>query len=109
MYFKEYYKMQFINPHRFSTDDSDAFLLTINTALGDGLAEFTLPARNVGTYDAIIDWGDNSTSTITAYNDVDLTHTYSSGGTYQISITGTFPAVYFNIACVKVKVTSIDQ
>jgi len=56
----------------------------------------TIPAGNTGTYNAEIDWGDGSTSTITAYNDADLTHTYANSGQYEVRISGSFPWLYFN-------------
>lgn len=49
----------------------------------------TLPFTNYGTYNAVVDWGDSSQSTITAYNDADRVHTYAAAGTYEVSITGT--------------------
>lgn len=55
---------------------------------------FTFPAGNLGTYNATIDWGDSTTSEITAYNDADLTHTYSSTGTRTIIVSGTYPWFY---------------
>lgn len=49
-----------------------------------------------GTFNANVDWGDSSTSAITAYNDVDLTHTYASPGDHYITITGVFPNITYN-------------
>ena len=58
---------------------------------------FTIPCQNVGTFNATIDWGDGGpTSSITAYNDADLAHSYATAGQYTITITGTFPNIYFN-------------
>jgi|688.fasta_scaffold40756_6 hypothetical protein len=48
---------------------------------------FKLPLTNNGTINFIIDWGDNTTDTITAYNQAAVTHTYPSPGTYDITIT----------------------
>lgn len=56
----------------------------------------TIPAGDTGTYNAVVDWGDGSLSTITSYDDADLTHTYDRAGTYKIRISGTFPWLYFN-------------
>lgn len=72
---------------------NDNFEFTVQTT---GTNEtFTIPCSNHGTFDAVVDWGDSSTSTITAYNDADLTHTYSSAGTHSISISGTFGNIRF--------------
>ena len=56
----------------------------------------TLPTRSGYTYNATVDWGDGNTSTITSYDDADITHTYASAGDYTVSISGTFPSFYFN-------------
>lgn len=84
--------------------------LTVNTTLaGSPTTDFVLPCANIGTYNAVIDWGDDSTSTITAYNDADLSHTYAVGGVYTISITGALPAIFFNNGGDKVKLIDIVQ
>jgi len=70
---------------------------------------FTIPCQNAGTFDAEIDWGDGSTSTITAYNDANLTHTYASAGDYTIKIRGTFPNIYFSNGGDKDKLISIEN
>ena len=58
---------------------------------------FTIPCQNVGTFNATVDWGDGGpTSSITAYNDGDLAHSYTTAGQYTVTITGTFPNLYFN-------------
>jgi surface protein len=76
-----------------------------------GAAEtFTIPCQNVGAFNAVIDWGDNSDhSTITAYNDADLAHVYNSPGDHVIRITGTFPNIYFNNGGDKLKVKSVEN
>ena len=72
-----------------------AFILKITTT--GSPQTFTIPCRNVGTFNATIDWGDGGpTSSITAYNDADLAHSYTTAGQYTITITGTFPNIYFN-------------
>jgi surface protein len=71
---------------------------------------FTIPCQNVGTFNAVIDWGDNSDhSTITAYNDADLVHVYNNPGDHVIRITGTFPNIYFNNAGDRLKVKSVEN
>jgi len=54
--------------------------------------QITIPTFPGFTYDYTVDWGDGS-----ANNGVtgDITHTYSVPGTYQISISGIFPQIYF--------------
>ena len=71
---------------------------------------FTIPCQNVGTFNAVIDWGDNSNhSTITTYNDADLAHVYNSPGDHVIRITGTFPNLRFNNTGDKLKVKSVEN
>jgi len=57
---------------------------------------FTIPCQNIGVFNAVIDWGDGSSSTVTSYNDANLSHTYVSDGNYTVSITGLFPNIFFN-------------
>jgi surface protein len=89
---------------------STDFLMTIDTTkAGSASNTFVLRCGNLGVYNAIIDWGDGSTSEITTYNDADLTHVYSVGGTYQISISGVLPYILFENVGDKLKVLSIDN
>jgi surface protein len=83
------------------------FVMTAATTGSD--ETFTIPCQNVGTFDATVDWGDGSTSAITAYNDADLAHTYATAGDYQIKISGTFPNIYFNNVGDKLKVKSVEN
>lgn len=52
---------------------------------------FTLPIYDGGTYNFTIDWGDETSSEITAWNDGDNPHTYEDDGisSYNIEISGT--------------------
>ena len=53
----------------------------------------TIPTQNVGTFNALVDWGDSSPpETITAYNG--FSHEYAAIDDYTISITGVFPNIY---------------
>ncbi len=70
---------------------------------------FTIRCNNSGTFDATVDWGDESTSAITAYDDADLTHTYATADDYDISISGTFPNIYFNGTGDRAKVKSVTN
>ena len=58
--------------------------------------DITLPAgvkRVNYKYDFTVDWGDGSTSRITAFDDPDNKHTYQKGGTYTVQITGVMEAM----------------
>ena len=86
-----------------------AFKITVKTdnAGTSSSNQFTLPLRAGQTYNAVIDWGDGTTTTQTT--STSPTKTYSSAGTYQISITGTFPSIYFNNGGDRRKLLSIDN
>jgi len=71
--------------------DPTAWTFTINTAnLTTGSTtntQFKLPLTTSGTYNFSVDWGDDSTDTITTYNQAEATHTYATAGTYTITCT----------------------
>lgn len=60
--------------------------------------QFTLPTTNVGlgasAYDYTIDWGDGTIENINV--STAQTHTYATAGEYKITISGSFPRIYFN-------------
>ena len=54
---------------------------------------FAYYARDAGTYDATIDWGDGTQlQSVTSYNDPNLTHTFPAQASYEVNISGLFPA-----------------
>ena len=55
--------------------------------------QYKLPTNANGTYNFVVDWGDGSTDTITGYRQSEVTHTYSTGGVYTITITGDFTTI----------------
>jgi hypothetical protein len=86
------------------------FIMTIDTTkAGSASDTFILRCGNIGTYNATIEWGDGSTSTITTFNDTDLTHVYSVGGVYQIKISGSLPWIYYQNSGDVKKLISINQ
>lgn len=73
---------------------TDEFVITIETA---GADTFTLPLRSGYSYNFTVDWGDGSAeSTITAFDDPDITHSYTGAGTYIVQMDGTLQAWYFH-------------
>ena len=76
------------------------------TAAGETI---TLPLDAAGTYDAIVDWGDGTTSVITSSADPDRIHTYATPGDYQVKITGTLTGWAFNNLGDKTKIRSVDN
>ncbi len=66
--------------------DLDSFLMVIDTTQAGSASDTIILEFHSGyTYDYLIDWGDNSSETVTDSND--LTHVYDSSGTYLIRIT----------------------
>jgi surface protein len=63
---------------------------TANTSAGSTASDqFKLPLVDDGNVlNAVVDWGDGSSDTITVFNQAETTHTYASSGTYTVSITG---------------------
>jgi hypothetical protein len=47
-----------------------------------------LPLTAAGTYDFVVDWGDNSNSHITTWNEANATHTYSNSAIRTLTLTG---------------------
>jgi hypothetical protein len=86
---------------------ADSFKLEINIP-GDG-DSFTIPLENDGgTYTFTVDWGDGSPlSTITAWDDPDLTHVYAAAGVYEVTMLGVCTRLNFFLKPDNVKVRKI--
>lgn len=54
------------------------------------------PARG-GVYNFNVDWGDGSDDNITTYNQAETTHTYSTPGTYTVTISGQIASWSFTL------------
>ncbi|NJB69948.1 surface protein [Saonia flava] len=68
--------------------------------------QITIPTFSGETYDYLVDWGDgNVDSNVSG----DITHTYIEPGTYYVSISGTFPRIFFNETGDKDKILTINQ
>lgn len=75
--------------------------------------QITIPTFPGEIYDYTVNWGDGNTDIGVTGN---ITHTYDSPGTYQVSITGIFPRIFFNNFAIgaplpadELKIISIDQ
>ncbi|MBM1107838.1 BspA family leucine-rich repeat surface protein [Aurantibacter crassamenti] len=66
----------------------------------------TIPSFIGETYDYSVDWGDGST---TVNEKGDAIHTYTSAGTYTVSITGLFPRIYFEFPDDRLKILTVEQ
>ena len=63
---------------------------TANVSIGSSTAnQVRLPLVNGGVYNFTVDWGDGASSTITAYDQAEVTHTYAAQGIKTITIIGT--------------------
>ena len=66
----------------------------------------TIPTFTGETYNYTVDWGDgNSDTGVTG----DIIHTYGTVGIYTVSISGTFPRIYFEFDDDGPKILSIEQ
>ena len=59
--------------------------------------QITLPLVEAGSYNFIVEWGDGTRDRISAWDDPASTHSYSSPGTYTVTITGTITGWQFAI------------
>jgi len=91
--------------------NEDTFVSTWQTdnAGTSGATQITLPLEAGGTYDFGINWGDGSSSKITAYDQAEVTHTYPIAGTYKVKIDGVINGWKFANAGDKAKITDISQ
>lgn len=106
-------------PRQLSTTEIQALIPTTPVSWGNDFVmkvettatneTFTIPCQNNGTFNATVNWGDGTSSTITTYNDSDLVHTYTTPGIYTIRISGTFPNIYFANAGDRLKVRTVEQ
>jgi surface protein len=70
----------------FPINYTDQFKFRVVTSGVD--EDFTIPTDISYVADYTIDWGDDSISDITSYDDVGLTHTFATAGTYDIEVRG---------------------
>lgn len=66
-----------------------------------------IPTFSGETYNYTVDWGDGSSNDTNVQGDA--THNYAASGDHIITITGTFPRIYFDCGGDKLKIISIDQ
>lgn len=82
------------------------FIFSVTVGAGQS---FQLPTVGVGTYDAVIDWGDGDSDVLTVWNAPERTHTYAVSGTYDIRISGVFEGWVVNNYADRLKITEIKQ
>ena len=64
------------------------FQVTVGAGVSYGLPLYSVAGAQPNI---LVDWGDGGTNTITSTTDANRIHTYSSAGTYTVSITGSLP------------------
>ena len=75
--------------------NTTAFVTTWEVTAGS--LRITIPTNAVFGpffYSYNVDWGDGRADTTTYVKDA--SHRYDAAGTYTVSISGTFPSIYFN-------------
>jgi surface protein len=83
---------------------------TDNTSSGSSTDhQVKLPLEATGTYDFVIDWGDGNKDHITTYNQAEVTHTYTTIGTYTVKIRGLCKGFRFNDVGDKLKLLNISN
>jgi surface protein len=83
---------------------------TVNTTGGSSNSnQVKLPLKSNGVYNFTVNWGDGNTDTITTWNQAETTHTYTSTGTYTITIDGTCQGFAFETGGDRAKLLSITS
>lgn len=80
------------------------FIIKVNYASG-----FTVTLPLSGTCNFIVDWGDGSVGQVTSATDNDRIHTYASGGTYTITMTGILEGFQVNNGALKSYLIEVTQ
>ena len=93
----------------------EAFITTWQVGevgIGDGDLSITIPTEGSG-YDYTVDWGEDSDNDGINETSQNVTgnadYTYSSAGTYTVSIRGDFPRIYFNDSGDRDKIQTVKQ
>jgi hypothetical protein len=92
-------------------EDSNAFITywkTDNTGVSNS-DQITIPTGVNGSYNCRVDWGDNTSDYITAYDDPKWTHTYPAAGEYEVRIEGLFNVMRFAFSGDRLKLLEVRQ
>ena len=93
--------------------DPAAFVSYWNTSLTSSRSststQIQLPLESSGTYNFTVYWGDGSSNVIANWNDPAVTHTYSTSGMYNVTITGTLIGWSFQNTGDRLKLMEIAQ
>lgn len=87
----------------------NAFIITIDTTLGNGLNSFSAPTTGWGGVNFDVDWGDGATQNVVNPGGGPVTHNYSSPGIYEIKFTGALRYFQFYGGGDALKVIDVKQ
>lgn len=83
------------------------FKMTVDTTKAGSASNTFVLKLHTGVTNMNVYWGDGNSDLITVYNQAQLTHVYSSSGTYQLTLDGSFAGLYQGLD--RLKVMSIDN
>ena len=88
---------------------SDEFIIKVDTTIAGSTPSNQFEIRTIGgPYNYDVDWGDGQTDTgVTSATGI--SHTYDTGGEYDIKISGTFPQIFYNNNSEGDKITEIKN
>ncbi len=93
--------------------DRGTFISTWNTSnVSSGSSasnQIKLPLTASGLFNFSVDWGDGSSNQITVWNQAQVTHTYSSAGTYTLTIKGTLNGFRFANSGDRLKLINVQR
>jgi hypothetical protein len=85
---------------------NNSFITTWETTTAS--ESITVPHTGTG-YSFDIDWGDGTVETSLTEADAPFSHTYAVAGTQTVTISGTFPRIYFNNGGDKTKIRTVEN
>ena len=97
------YQWNIVDNAESACENESAFITTWSVA--DGNLSIEIPTTGDG-YFYTVDWGDSTSDTAQTAN---APHTYTASGTYTVTITGSFPRIYFNNSGDKDKIIEVNQ
>ena len=107
--FNKYRKLK-VRPFRTEVYNNITEFITVWKTDNPGTSatnQITIPTNSSSyIYNYDVDWGDGTKSTGCTTN---ITHTYTTPGTYTVKIKGTFPSIYFNNALDKLKILQVKN
>ena len=71
--------------------------------------QIALPLTSSGLYNFMVYWGDNTSSSISSSNQPQITHSYATAGTYNVTMSGYIKGWAFNSVGDRLKLLSISQ